>query len=377
MFSANENLVLRQHKRRIVNAVESTMPEEALDMGTSVMVMQVSCKDPGCVPLETAIIIVFPKCGNGGGGGGGEQNQIIPGLPESNGGSYKTKILKPMADVTEDDVLDNLPPAFEGGRRTMERVCLYSRDVMIAQITQLFGDGSDDSDSEKSNDNGNGNGNDKSNNRQREDRIAMARFLQACLQDYIDGGCKPPEFGKPFASANAISNGGLTAGADDADADADAATDGEKTFSSSSNSSSSADPPNHTNSNSTGTTRSTIPAKGNVVIRRSVDTTQSTTTSTTTTAAAATVAPTGRTTKTGGTTTSVRIRQPPQHERAIVQTLLRFAQSDGDGSSGHNAAVSAISRLFEREHAPGIRKPGCPCCDPSDPEVLADSFAML
>jgi hypothetical protein len=47
MFSANENLQLRQHKRRIVSKVEQMMPDEALDMGTTVMVMQVSCKSPG------------------------------------------------------------------------------------------------------------------------------------------------------------------------------------------------------------------------------------------------------------------------------------------------------------------------------------------
>ena len=111
MFSANENLMLRQHKRRIVEKIEATMPEEALDMGTTVMVMQVSCKAPGCVPLETAVIVVFPE----------SSTELVPGLNESkNGGSYKTKILKPMADVTDDDILDALPPAFEGGRRTME-----------------------------------------------------------------------------------------------------------------------------------------------------------------------------------------------------------------------------------------------------------------
>eukprot|EP00536_Pseudo-nitzschia_multiseries_P015049 jgi/Psemu1/158337/gw1.813.22.1 len=153
------------------------------------MVMQVSCKDPGCVPLETAIIIVFPACG-------GDGVELLKGLPESNGGSYKTKILKPMADVTDDDVLDNLPPAFAGGRRTMERVCTYARDVMIAQITQLFGEGG--SNSNNSNNNSNNTAEEADDSAQK-DRIAMARFLQACLQDYIDGGCKPPPLGEPFA----------------------------------------------------------------------------------------------------------------------------------------------------------------------------------
>jgi hypothetical protein len=166
MFSANENLMLRQHKRRIVEHIEKTIPEEALDFGTTVMVMQVSCKAPGCVPLETAIIIVFPN----------SSTELIPGLPESqNGGSYKTKILKPMADVTQDDVLEALPPAFEGGLRTMQNLCLYARDVMLAQITQLFGEEDDHTVS---------------------DRQAMAEYLQGCLQDYIGNKCKPPELGE-------------------------------------------------------------------------------------------------------------------------------------------------------------------------------------
>lgn len=88
-----------------------------------------------------------------------------------------------MADVTEDDILDNLPPQFEGGRRTMEKVCLYARDVMFAQITQLFGDGSED---------------DKDGGSALKDRTAMALYLKACLDDYIAGGCKPPEFGEPM-----------------------------------------------------------------------------------------------------------------------------------------------------------------------------------
>ena len=95
MFSANENIALRQHKKRVVDYVESCIPEEALDMGTMVMAMQVSCKAPGCVPLETAIVIVFPKLGE----------EVIPGLPESQGGNYKTKVLKPMSEVTKDDIL--------------------------------------------------------------------------------------------------------------------------------------------------------------------------------------------------------------------------------------------------------------------------------
>ena len=60
MFSANENLMLRQHKRRIVERIEQTIPEEALDMGTTVMVMQVSCNAIGCVPIEVGFFCYVP-----------------------------------------------------------------------------------------------------------------------------------------------------------------------------------------------------------------------------------------------------------------------------------------------------------------------------
>jgi hypothetical protein len=251
----------------------------------------------------------------------------VPGLPESQGGSYKTKVLKPMANVTEDDILDNLPPAFEGGRRTMERVCIYARDVMIAQITQLFGDGSDDNDSAV------------------KDRTAMAMYLQACLQDYIAAGCKPPPVGEPFV-----------------DIDSSASTPTSKDDSNEESSGQSVDDkkkeqPQPTNLVATSvatTTATAIPSKGNIVIRRKTDDD---------------AANKHQTSSYGnGSTTSIRVRQPPRHERAIHQAL---GQQQIGGSN------STISSLFDREHAPGIRKPGCPCCDPDNPAALADSFMMM
>lgn len=228
-----------------------------------------------------------------------------------------------MADVTEDDILDNLPPQFEGGRRTMEKVCLYARDVMFAQITQLFGDGSDDA-----NDGGSA----------LKDRNAMALYLKACLDDYIAGGCKPPEFGEPMEGLASLpqQNGVATLPSDPIDTGT---------------SQSSNDTPATTTLSSSTTT--SIPTEGNVVIRRKTQTQSS------------------GSLRTGTTTTSIRARQPPQHERAIQQAL---GSQSGMGSGG---STMAISTLFQREHAPGIRKPGCPCCDPEDPARLADSFMMM
>mmetsp|Transcript_10572 Transcript_10572/g.22929 ORF Transcript_10572/g.22929 Transcript_10572/m.22929 type:complete len:173 (+) Transcript_10572:165-683(+) len=166
MFSANQNIALREHKRRVVSFVESTIPEDALDLGTMVMAMEVSCKAPGCVPLETVVTIVFPR---------GQTKELIPGLPESgSGGNYKTKILMPLSEVTKDDVLDALPPEFEGGRRTMESLCLRARDVMLGQIGQIMGE--EDLDG----------------------RILMAEYLTTCLKDYVDRDCVAPDVGETF-----------------------------------------------------------------------------------------------------------------------------------------------------------------------------------
>ena len=187
--------MLRQHKRRVIEFIESTIPENALDMGTSVMVMQVSCRQPGCVPLETAITIVFPKpprkrnkkrAATAKDDSDKKEEEVpsfeqplIPDLIESQiGGNFKTRILKPLSDVTQDDVLDSLPPNFTGGRKTVESICLKARDMMFAQIGQLVGD--DDTTDSK-------NG-----------KKLVAEYLKACLDEYTERDCQAPEWGSPF-----------------------------------------------------------------------------------------------------------------------------------------------------------------------------------
>ncbi|KAG7370295.1 hypothetical protein IV203_028041 [Nitzschia inconspicua] len=315
MFSANENLALRQHKRRIVQRVEQTMPEEALDMGTTVMVMQVSCKAPGCVPVETAIIIIFPTTSTS------TTTELVPGLKESRGGgSFKTKILKPMAEVDEDDILDALPPAFVGGRRSMERLCRRARDVMLAQITQLFGE----EPSEK------------------EDRQAMALYLHQCLQDYIDRDCVPPELDQlyPETETNSGTDKGKQ-GKDDPKSSSSVLQDQQLSA-----------PSTMTVSTPTTERSSVIPAKGNIVIRRpnSGDSNDF---------------PTAISNSTNTTTTTISVRPaPPKHGRSIQQAMT-------------TSNASRIARLFEREHAPGIRQAGCPCCDPENPSALMENMMML
>lgn len=212
MFSANENILLRQHKRRVIEYVESTIPEEALDLGTSVMVMQVSCRQPGCVPLETAITVVFPKPPRIMKKKSDTQKQqesnarveipsfpkpLLPNLEESRiGGNFKTRILKPLSDVTLDDVLDALPPNFTGGRRTVESICVKARDMMFAQIGQLVGSS-------------NNNDDDGNNETTVEGRKMIAGYLKICLEEYLERGCVPPEWGdKDWGRVDGSSSGG-------------------------------------------------------------------------------------------------------------------------------------------------------------------------
>jgi len=160
--------MLREHKRRVVGYIESTISENALDMGTSVMVMQTKCKTPGCVPLETSIVIVFPRDGN----------QYIDGVEESCGGSFKTTILLPLSEVTRDDVLDSLPPGFKGGRKTWENTCFALRDFVLGRIGGTVGSGNTDA--------------------EKDNRRILSQYLIACLDDYIENGCQAPELGMPF-----------------------------------------------------------------------------------------------------------------------------------------------------------------------------------
>ena len=285
MFSANENLQLRQHKRRIVGFIEECIPEEALDLGVSVMVMQVSYKAPGCVPLETAIVIVFPDA----------DEPLLPDLPESQGGSYKTKVLKPMSAVTQQDVLEALPPAFPGGLRSMEKLCLQGRDVMLAQITQLFGE------------------------EDLEGRRLMALYLQKSLQEYMQRECTPPEWGEPFAPLE----GKTTGESDVANIETSAVV-------------SSVD----------------FAEKKNIVLKRAMDNAETSTSPST-------------------STTENRSQSSSTQAVSLVNTVTKTRQQHSaskqveQGADSNNSNL--LARLAQREHAPGMRQPGCPCCDPDHP----------
>ena len=64
----HEIILLRQHKKRIIEQVASTTPKDAIYLGTIVMVMtHLFFKPSGCAPLEPAIIVVFPASATRGG----------------------------------------------------------------------------------------------------------------------------------------------------------------------------------------------------------------------------------------------------------------------------------------------------------------------
>jgi len=315
MFSANENLQLRKYKRRVVEFVEATIPEDALDLGVNVMAMQVSCKAPGCVPLETAIVIVFPA----------SEEEILPGLPESAGGSYKTKVLKPMSAVEKDDVLEALPPQFIGGKRSMERLCLQARDVMLGQITQLFGD---------------------------EDALGrklLAQYLQQSLQTYMDRGCEPPEWGEEFPevvvnemTANKVNESGKYTVVKAAAELTGAAEEVKHPVA--------------------------FSGTGNVVLQRAADDDPVVVAPASSSETTSNNASNTSTAKTTPSVDSVTRRRQQQVAQRKLQNQL------GMNSGGTNGL---LSQLAEREHAPGIRRPGCPCCDPDNPSNVVDQLMQL
>ena len=119
MFSSlsntnEDNLGLKQDQIRVAEYVDSTIPQSAIDAGTTVMTMQVSCTTPNCAPLETVIVIVFPKVLQQ-----EHEEEWISKLLASTGqdransiNHFQTRIFLPIHQVTRDHVLDALPPIF-------------------------------------------------------------------------------------------------------------------------------------------------------------------------------------------------------------------------------------------------------------------------
>jgi len=300
MFSANENIVLRQHKRRITEYVESTIKEEVLEAGTSVMAMQVSCKAPGCVPLETVICVIFPRV----------NKPLIKGLVESSGGTFKATVLKPMADVTREDVLDALPPTFEGGRWSFESQCLVARDVVLNQITKTV--------------------------QETEGRQLMAQYVIEALRKFIQNKCIPPEPGQEFEEV-VISH----------------MKENEMEVSHNLNSHQRMEKDLNTIEVDTSQLHGDVAksaidmGSGNFVIRRASQTKSS-------------------------------LNQPvsPLTRPHMKKSQSDWRQQQRQTMGSMKSESSMIQRLAEREgkHSRGLRRPGCPCCDPENPSNVIDQM---
>jgi hypothetical protein len=322
MFSANENIALRQHKRRVIEYVEECIPEDLLDLGATAMAMQVSCNAPGCVPLETVLLILFPK----------SDAELLEGIAESkDGGTLKTKVLLPMADITKHDVVQALPPPL--GTRSMEKLCFQARDFVLAHIAQLVGEEDE------------------------EGRRLMADYLISCLEEYKQRHCVAPEYGMPFHNT-------------DNELEKETTTDEEATIT--------PNKPEETPEDQ----KPTVPA-GNFVFRRNEDDGGSLNISAMNNTKMANgslmmanadtngndVVKTNEKSRAGGTeSTTTTISTTMDWRRR--QTVERNMNS--------SFSQSIISRLEQRQHhAPGVRRAACPCCDPDNVQNYVDSIMML
>jgi hypothetical protein len=327
MFSANENLILREHKRRVVSYIEDTIREEILDLGTTVMVMQTACRTPGCVPLETVLAIVFPRLNRG---------ELIPGIKESDGGTFKTNILLPLSEVTRDDVLDALPPGFQGGRKTWERMCLQLRDLVFGRIGGLVGNG----------------------NEEVEDRRIMAEYLKSAMEDYLARDCKAPPLGQPF---------------DDDDDDDDKNNSAKKN-----------------DNGSVEIVQGSMEGTANFIIRRS-DSDDVTKEENHVSGVDASASASSK---------GTLLKQKDHHNYDDIKglsfyeskpTILtnRIASSMTLQQSNIHMTENRSNRIIdcksdqilermssERQHAPGVRRTGCPCCDPENIANVVESMLL-
>jgi hypothetical protein len=290
-----------------VNAIEATIPEDILDLGVNVMVMQVSCQDIGCVPLETAIIIVFPK----------SETELLPGLPQSAGGSYKTKILKPMAEVeTPGDIFEALPPAFAGGLKSVQRLALQLRDVVLAQLTQVGGD-------------------DVALRRQ------LAAYLQGSLDEYVQHACVPPPVEEAYADDDSVKVVALDVVVEDMDVVVEE-KDGDGAVV------------------AAAVERTIIPSEGNFVLRRP------------------------------GLDQATTLPAIPSASTYVSPPVVSITSTSTNGSSRYTTDTVArrrqqaaatrnilASMSGQPNHAQGIRRQGCPCCDPDDPRNVMDQMMQL
>eukprot|EP00979_Chaetoceros_neogracilis_P002570 scaffold435_cov275-Chaetoceros_neogracile.AAC.22 len=258
----------------------------------------------------------------------------------------------PLSQVTKDDVLDALPPGFEGGRKTWEKTCLQMRDLVFGRIGGLVGSGIADGEVE--------------------DRRVLAEYLRMALDDYLDRDCVAPILDQPFQKLEDVK--------DDKDS-VHMQENGDET-------------------SEVLVVKGSLEGSGNFVIRRKDEKEEDDATTTVT--------------STGTTRTSVVVSQSQgtnvpaiNQSGSLTHTSLSSTATTPYGNGNGNATVhnatttrnesamdwrrrqnmtqslqlgqssdNILQRLSEREHAPGVRSPGCPCCDPENLGNIVDGMML-
>ena len=84
-------------QKTVEGMIRSRCEKGLLDDGqTQLMVMEVACGDPGCVPIETVVILVA---------GGGSKRAGVEGEDDKSAdGKYMARIFKPIAEVLDYEV---------------------------------------------------------------------------------------------------------------------------------------------------------------------------------------------------------------------------------------------------------------------------------
>jgi hypothetical protein len=317
IFSVGGQMNLRALKRTVTGYVESHLPPLAVTKGVTVLVMEVACNKAGCVPVETSVMVLFPGVpGWNDDGAGGE---IIPSAIVQEG-KYTTAVLKPMSEVTRKDVTDALPPQL-GGRFTALHASINIRDALINNVEQTFG------------------GN-------RDDKVASVDFIIAELLRYKNSGFVVPEEGVV----------GLV---DEVEVEVE---EEEEVL--------------------PGLEVKAPPKEGNFIIKRQPDKPPSTAAKTAAKTAASAVSSSATTAS--PVTSSTQQPAPAPAPAPAAPSAEMKARQIASMNAKMNKAIqqqssmnTALSALSAREHAPGVRRRGCPCCDPDDPENLADGMMML
>lgn len=278
----------------------------------------------GCVPLETVLLILFPKSGD---------TELLEGIAESkDGGTLKAKVLLPMADITKQDVVEALPPPL--GTRSMEKLCFQARDFVLAHIAQLVGEEDE------------------------EGRRLMADYLISCLEEYKQRHCVAPEYGMPFHNT-------------DNELEKETTTDDEATIT--------PNKPEETPEDQ----KPTVPA-GNFVFRHNEDSGDgSLNISAMNTKMAngsvmmASDADTNGNAKTNHEKSQAGTESTSTKTTTTTTTMDWRRRQTVERNMNSSFSQSIISRLEQRQHAPGVRRAACPCCDPDNVQNYVDSIMML